>query len=206
LQGKRFSSPLSLRALVSIINKMVLSKLKEIQSAIMPHSEEEPENVTMFQGVFSPFRPLITPITDPLQFEWYVPPDHQHWQRLRKALPALSAIGIDNIWLPPGCKGGSPKSNGYDIYDLYDLGEFEQKGGRTTKWGTREELAELCAAAEANGVGLHWDAVLNHKAAADHTETCQAVRVDPIGMVACSCWMMRRTDEVRQAKRSGRAS
>lgn len=184
---------------------MVLSKLKEIQSAIMPHSAEEPDNVTMFQGVRSFPRPGSEKSLTVRKFEWYVPSDHQHWQRLRKALPALSAIGIDNIWLPPGCKGGFSQSNGYDIYDLYDLGEFEQKGSRTTKWGTREELSELCAAAEVNGVGFYWDAVLNHKAAADYTETCQAVRVDPIGMAACSCWTMRCTDEVRQAERSGRA-
>lgn len=30
---------------------MVFSKMKEIHSAIMPHSEEDPDNVTMFQGV-----------------------------------------------------------------------------------------------------------------------------------------------------------
>lgn len=116
------------------------------------------------------------------KFEWYVPSDHKHWQRLRKALPDLDSIGIDNIWLPPGCKGGSSTSNGYDIYDLYDLGEFEQKGTRATKWGTREDLSKLCEAAKANGIGLYWDAVLNHKAAADHTETCRAVKVDALGM------------------------
>ena len=93
----------------------------------------------------------------------------------------MKRIGIDNIGLPPGCKAGSNRSNGYDIYDLYDLGEFEQKGGRATKWGTKEDLAGLFEVANANGVGLYWDAVLNHKGAADYQETCQAVKVDPIG-------------------------
>ncbi len=123
-----------------------------------------PENVTMFQG-----------------FEWYVPPDNKHWQRLRDTIPSLKAIGIDTMWIPPGCKAASPHGNGYDIYDLYDLGEFDQKGTVRTKWGTKEELVEMVNTANAHGIGILWDAVLNHKAAADHPERCMAVKVDPKG-------------------------
>ena len=111
-------------------------------------------------------------------FEWYVPDDHKHWQRLRKALLGLKATGVDNIWIPPPCKASSPSGNGYDVYDLYDLGEFDAKGSVGTKWGTKKELLELCKEADRVGVGLYIDAVLNHKAAADHTEKCRAVRVD----------------------------
>ena len=63
-------------------------------------------------------------------FEWHVPADQRHWQRLRKAILDLKDIGVDNIWIPPGCKAMSPSGIGYDIYDLYDLGEFDQKGTR----------------------------------------------------------------------------
>lgn len=77
----------------------------------------------------------------------------------------------------------SPSGNGYDIYDLYDLGEFDQKGSRPTKWGTKEELLGLLWLAQDLGVGVYWDAVLNHKAAADYTERFPAVRVDPEGRV-----------------------
>lgn len=121
-----------------------------------------PDNTLIFQG-----------------FEWHVPADRKHWRRLQRVLPGLKAIGVDNIWLPPGCKGMDPSGNGYDIYDLYDLGEFEQKGSRSTKWGTREELQELVDAAHALGLGIYWDAVLNHKAGADHTEHFRAVKVNP---------------------------
>ncbi|KAF2461988.1 alpha--amylase-like protein [Lineolata rhizophorae] len=120
-----------------------------------------PRNSTLFQA-----------------FEWNVPPDGRHWSRLRDALPALARLGTDNIWLPPGCKASNVVGNGYDIYDLYDLGEFEQKWTRRTKWGTKEELLELGMRAEELGVRLMWDAVLNHKAGADHTEKCRAVEVD----------------------------
>lgn len=121
-----------------------------------------PDNTLIFQG-----------------FEWHVPADGQHWRRLSRALPGLKAIGIDSVWLPPGCKGMDPNGNGYDIYDLYDLGEFEQKGARRTKWGSREDLEELTRTAKEFGLGLIWDAVLNHKAGADYPEMCRAVKVDP---------------------------
>ncbi|BCS20317.1 alpha-amylase [Aspergillus puulaauensis] len=112
-------------------------------------------------------------------FEWHVPADRQHWRRLRLALPGLKAIGVDSLWVPPGCKGMDAHGNGYDIYDLYDLGEFDQKGATSTKWGSREELEELVKDAHEIGLGVYWDAVLNHKAGADYPEKCQAVKVDP---------------------------
>ncbi|KAI0180697.1 glucan 1,4-alpha-maltohexaosidase [Hypoxylon sp. FL1284] len=121
-----------------------------------------PENMTMLQG-----------------FEWYVPADQKHWVRLERHIPQLKAWGIDNIWIPPACKASSNQGNGYDIYDLYDLGEFDQKGSVATKWGTKDELMSLCNTAQSNGVGLYFDAVLNHKFAADRKEKCEAVEVDP---------------------------
>ncbi|KAK0634334.1 alpha amylase [Bombardia bombarda] len=129
---------------------------------IQERQEPTPENMTMMQG-----------------FEWYVPADQKHWKRLEKHTPQLKQWGIDNIWLPPGCKGSSKEGNGYDIYDLYDLGEFDQKGSIGTKWGTKEDLMKLSHTAKETGVGLYWDAVLNHRFAADHREKCQAVEVDP---------------------------
>lgn len=124
-----------------------------------------PENYTMMQA-----------------FEWYVPADQQHWNRLRQAVVGLKATGIDNLWIPPGCKGSSQYGNGYDIYDLYDLGEFDQKGGVSTKWGTKDELVQLVQRANDVGLGIYWDAVLNQKAGADRTEQCRVIEVDPNGV------------------------
>lgn len=115
-------------------------------------------------------------------FEWNCPKDQKHWTRLASALPSLKSIGIDSMWIPPGCKGGWHGSNGYDIYDLYDLGEFQQKDSKGTKWGTKDELVEMMDVAAKCGVAVYWDAVLNHKAAADFSEPCYAVKVDPKGM------------------------
>ncbi|PGH15920.1 hypothetical protein AJ79_02087 [Helicocarpus griseus UAMH5409] len=112
-------------------------------------------------------------------FEWYVPDDQQHWRRLQAVLPSLKAIGVTSIWLPPGCKAMYPSGNGYDIYDLYDLGEFYQKGSTATKWGTKEDLVSLVKRASEMEIGVVWDTVLNHKAGADGREECVAVKVDP---------------------------
>lgn len=110
----------------------------------MGEQKPTPENMTMMQA-----------------FEWYVPDDHKHWKRLCDNIPQMKATGIDNIWVPPGCKASSPSGNGYDVYDLYDLGEFDQKGGKETKWGTKEELLALVNKANETGVGIYWDAGKN---------------------------------------------
>lgn len=123
---------------------------------------QTPENYCLLQG-----------------FEWNVPADQKHYIRLKNALGDLKKIGIDNVWLPPACKGqGGSKANGYDIYDLYDVGEFDQKGGKSTKWGPREDLDALASHAQDLGVGLYFDAVLNHKAGADRQEKCRVIEVD----------------------------
>jgi alpha-amylase len=114
-------------------------------------------------------------------FEWNLKSDHKHWSRLRQALPAMRAIGVTNLWLPPGSKGKDAESNGYDIYDAYDLGEFDQKGTIPTKWGSKADLMALAADTKRLDMGLVWDAILNHRAFADTTETVKVVEVNPRG-------------------------
>ncbi|KAF9889658.1 hypothetical protein FE257_007166 [Aspergillus nanangensis] len=111
-------------------------------------------------------------------FEWHLPADQGHWTRLRDALSEFKAMGVGQIWLPPGCKGMDASGNGYDIYDLYDLGQFDQKGSCSTKWGSRNELEALVRQAHELNIAVFWDAVLNHKAGADYTEEFPAVEVD----------------------------
>jgi alpha-amylase len=48
---------------------------------------------------------------------------------------------------------------GYGAYDLWDLGEFDQKGSVRTQYGTRAELE----AAHAAGLLAYIDVVFNHK-------------------------------------------
>ena len=68
--------------------------------------------------------------------------------------------------------------------DLWDLGEFDQKGTTRTKWGSYEDLKILSKIAQEKKVFLYFDAVLNHKAAADEMEKCGAIICDWDGMAA----------------------
>lgn len=102
-----------------------------------------------------------------------------HWSLLRSLLSEIKALGVTSIWIPPACKSTGPNDNGYGIYDLYDLGEFDTKGGKATKWGSKEELLAFCADAKRLEVGIIFDAVLNHKAAADGSEEAAAIKVNP---------------------------
>ena len=53
---------------------------------------------------------------------------------------------------------------------------------------TKQDLMKLTQKASEAGVGLYWDAVLNQKAGADNTESCQVVEVDPDGSQNISSW------------------
>ncbi|ASS67428.1 MULTISPECIES: alpha-amylase [unclassified Paenibacillus] len=111
-------------------------------------------------------------------FEWHVPADGRHWQRLKERSAELKAAGIDAVWIPPATKASSPEDNGYSIYDLYDLGEFDQKGAVRTKYGTKAELLEAIQACKQEGIAVYADLVMNHKAGADEKEKFKVVEVE----------------------------
>ena len=73
-------------------------------------------------------------------FEWYIKPEDRLWKKVEANANFLNAIGITDVWLPPAYKAcGGKDDAGYGVYDLYDLGEFEQKGSIETKYGTKDE-------------------------------------------------------------------
>lgn len=111
-------------------------------------------------------------------FEWHVKADGSHWKRLKDAAPQLKQVGINSVWIPPVTKGQSAEDTGYGIYDLYDLGEFDQKGTVRTKYGTKQELIEAIEACKANEIAVYVDLVMNHKAGADATERFKVIQVD----------------------------
>src|SRR3954463_4546443 len=111
-------------------------------------------------------------------FEWHLEPDGKHWSRLKEMAPQLKEMGITSVWIPPVTKASTPDNNGYAIYDLYDLGEFDQKGSVRTKFGTKQELHEAIAACHNVGIKVYVDVVMNHKAGADETEKIKVIEVD----------------------------
>lgn len=104
-------------------------------------------------------------------FEWYLPEDAAHWRRAGADAEHLSALGYTGVWLPPAYKGANgQKDVGYGVYDLYDLGEFDQKGSVPTKYGTKEEYIAAVSALQKAGLEVYGDIVLNHRMGADGQE------------------------------------
>lgn len=113
-------------------------------------------------------------------FEWYMDDlENNLWIRLQEDAGHLKDLGITSVWIPPAFKATSPSDTGYGVYDLYDLGEFDQKGAVKTKYGSKEELLASIRVLHEHGIQVYADVVLNHKANGDEKETFLAREVDP---------------------------
>lgn len=109
-------------------------------------------------------------------FEWYLPADATLWKKLASRAPELGAKGVTSVWMPPAYKGQAGiEDTGYGVYDVYDLGEFDQKGTVPTKYGTKKEYLKAIKALQDNGIDAYADIVLNHMMGADETETVDVV-------------------------------
>lgn len=98
--------------------------------------------------------------------------DGAWWTYVQSRVAELHHAGFTAIWLPPVSKAANldGPSMGYDPYDYYDLGDFNQKGRVKTWFGNRAELSALVESAHANGMQLYADMVVNHNSGADQTE------------------------------------
>lgn len=112
-------------------------------------------------------------------FEWYMNCEQNLWNRLAEEAPKLASLGITALWLPPAYKGiGGKDEVGYAVYDVYDLGEFDQKGTVKTKYGSKDEYLNCIQTLKQNGIESYADIVLNHKMGADMLQTIPATKVD----------------------------
>lgn len=112
-------------------------------------------------------------------FEWNLPNDGKFWTRLKEDARHLHEIGVTSVWIPPAYKADEQQDEGYAVYDVFDLGEFDQKGTVRTKYGTRQELEEMIAELHANKISVYLDTVMNQKTGADYTEKFMVREVDP---------------------------
>lgn len=113
-------------------------------------------------------------------FHWYNEPDGTLWNELAKEAQNLADIGINALWLPPAYKGlAGGMDVGYGVYDMYDLGEFDQKGSIRTKYGTKDEYLAAIATAQAAGIQIYADVVINHMMGADQDEDAEAIPLNP---------------------------
>jgi alpha-amylase len=112
-------------------------------------------------------------------FHWYYPADGSLWNEIALDAKRLSELGITSVWLPPAFKANAGGySVGYDVYDIYDLGEFDQKGSIRTKYGTKEEYLNAIKSLKNNNIDIYVDVVLNHLAGADEIERVRVLQVN----------------------------
>jgi len=108
-------------------------------------------------------------------FHWYTPADGTLWDEVASRAPELARTGFTAVWLPPAYKGtDGPNDVGYGVYDMYDLGEFDQKGSVRTKYGTKAQYLAAVKAAQKAGLAVYADTVLNHRMGGDATEVVRA--------------------------------
>ncbi|MGY6530933.1 MAG: alpha-amylase [Cyanobacterium sp.] len=113
-------------------------------------------------------------------FHWYSEPDGNLWKEVAEKAQELADVGITALWLPPAYKGTAGGYDvGYGVYDLYDLGEFDQKQSVRTKYGTKEEYLNAIKKAQSAGVHIYADMVFNHRLGADKSEEVNATPYNP---------------------------
>lgn len=111
-------------------------------------------------------------------FHWYYNEEKKLWQKAADEAAALKEIGITGVWFPPAYKSTEgDNSTGYDCYDLYDLGEFDQKNSIPTKYGTKDEYINAINALHEQQIMVLADIVFNHKAGGDELEKVPVRRV-----------------------------
>jgi alpha-amylase len=101
------------------------------------------------------------------------------WNDVAAKAQELANLGTTAVWLPPAYKGmGGSNDTGYAPYDLFDLGEFEQKGSVATKYGTKDEYLAAVKAIQDAGMDAYADVVLNHKMGGDEMESVDCLEMD----------------------------
>lgn len=121
-------------------------------------------------------------------FYWNSTPGGIWWDSLARLAPRIGAAGFGAIWFPSPVKGQAGGfSMGYDPYDHYDFGEYNQKGTVETRFGSRQELINSINAFHAVGVQVFADAVMGHMNGAE-----QRVPVDciPSPSYPDSAWLL----------------
>ena len=112
-------------------------------------------------------------------FHWYTDGDSFLWRHTKDSAQYLSDLGITSVWLPPAYKStNGGYSVGYDAYDVFDLGEFEQKGTTVTKYGSKDEYLDAIKSLKEKNIQVIVDVVLNHKAGGDELEKFRVVKVE----------------------------
>ena len=170
---KRFHSLIQVIVLLAII----LSSSLQVFSIRNPHQmgplfHPMVEELPAFTRNTSIQASDVLPIGNKVLFQAYywepnnvmVPDNGAWWKGLQSLIPELARNGFDSLWLPPPQKTNLDNiaSMGYEPYDYYDLGKYNQKGRVRTRYGTQEDLQSLIALANQYGLAAIADIVINH--------------------------------------------
>ncbi len=108
-------------------------------------------------------------------FNANTPDDQTLWADAAKNADTLKKLGVTAVWFPPAVKGAKGKEDmGYAPYDLYDLGEFNQKGSVGTRYGTKAEYIAAIKAMKSAGINVYADIAVRQKLGADKIESVSA--------------------------------
>ncbi len=81
------------------------------------------------------------------------------WDTIEDRMADIHAVGYGSLWLPPPARADSgPFSVGYDVFDRFDLGKPRDE----TLYGTESSFGALTGAANAAGVDVYTDLIINH--------------------------------------------
>ncbi|MEO7990832.1 MAG: alpha-amylase [Chryseolinea sp.] len=96
-------------------------------------------------------------------FYWDVPSGGTWWNTVKGKITAWDNAGYSAIWLPPASKAqNGGLSMGYDPFDYYDFGSYNQMGSTETRFGSTSELTSLITAAHGKNIQVYADIVINH--------------------------------------------
>ena len=111
-------------------------------------------------------------------FEFDLKYEDHLWEKLRREARYFGDFGITAVWLPPAFKGSQGTNDtGYGVYDLYDLGEFDQKGSIATKYGTKLEYLMAIHELHRYEISVYADIVMNHRIGSDGANETDGVPV-----------------------------
>ncbi len=101
-------------------------------------------------------------------FYWDVPAGGTWYNTVKNKIAAWDAAGFSAIWLPPVSKAqNGPFSMGYDPFDYWDFGNYNQQGSTETRFGSKTELQSLISTAHQHNIEVYADIVINHNSGGD---------------------------------------
>ena len=125
-------------------------------------------------------------------FYWNSPPGGTWYDSLAKLAPRLASAGFSAIWFPSPVKGsGGALSMGYDPYDHYDFGDYQQKGSKKTRFGNQAELQNAIRVFRDAGVQVFADAILRHMMGAEQLAPYECIpKNNGVNIVPDSSWLI----------------